>query len=75
MREGTLLRPFIAQILLADPRPAYHEISQDSPRAYAMQLFDLNIGWQISALGIEVTSIEKVVHPSRQREGTCVFPA
>lgn len=57
---GADLRALISQILLADPRPAYHAIPDLNSRKYAIRLFDLDVHWQISAQNIEVIAIKTV---------------
>ncbi|MGL1956238.1 MAG: tRNA (N6-threonylcarbamoyladenosine(37)-N6)-methyltransferase TrmO [Colwellia sp.] len=51
---------FIQQVLEQDPRPAYKQGKEDN-KIYGMNLYDLNIQWQMIALHtIEVLSIKKI---------------
>ncbi|WNC70123.1 tRNA (N6-threonylcarbamoyladenosine(37)-N6)-methyltransferase TrmO [Thalassotalea nanhaiensis] len=52
------LRLFIEQVLNQDPRPAYKKAQTDR-QEYGMNLYDLNIRWQIHNNDCTVLSIEK----------------
>jgi len=59
-KEYNNLPLFIEQVLAQDPRPAYKQQKIDN-KIYGMQLYDLNIMWQMSTLSeITVLSINKV---------------
>lgn len=53
------LQTFISDVLQQDPRPAYHKNSA-SDRVYGMQLYDLNINWQVKGEVHVVTSITPI---------------
>ncbi|MBY6063263.1 tRNA (N6-threonylcarbamoyladenosine(37)-N6)-methyltransferase TrmO [Pseudidiomarina sediminum] len=48
----------IEQVLQQDPRPAYHK-GKSSDKVYGMQLFDLNIQWQVRDHENHVVNISK----------------
>lgn len=52
------LERLIEQVLQQDPRPAYHK-GKSSDKVYGMQLFDLNIQWQVRDHENHVVNISK----------------
>lgn len=50
------LRVFIEQVLTQDPRPAYRQHKEDN-NTYGMQLYQLNIRWQVKAEEAIVTAV------------------
>lgn len=55
------LEELITQVLMQDPRPAYKKNTIDN-KVYGMNLFDLNIQWQLSSTNtIEVIAISQEI--------------
>ena len=57
-RLQTPLQEQIEEVLLHDPRPAYHK-QKAQIREYGVRLHDLNIRWQVSETEILVNAIEQ----------------
>lgn len=51
------LRQQISEVLLCDPRPAYHK-KKNQKREYGIRLHDLNIRWEVHATSVVVNGIE-----------------
>ena len=53
------LRSLLIEVLQQDPRPAYKKNKVDK-KIYAVQLFDLDITWQVNELDVTVIDIAKL---------------
>ncbi len=63
-------RLLIAQLLSADPRPAYHaRTASHTPRRYGMQLDHYNVQFQFIGNKVEVLSIDNVNSPAATING------
>lgn len=51
------LATLIEQVLQQDPRPAYQDRSPDSERVFGMQLYDLEIKWQVQNGVVQVIEV------------------
>ncbi len=51
------LKQQISEVLLCDPRPAYHK-NKPEKREYGIRLHDLNIRWDVSDTSVQVSLIE-----------------
>lgn len=52
----TDIQRLVEQILQQDPRPSYH-VGQQQGRVYAMRLYDFDLRWHYSTVGIEVLEL------------------
>ncbi|WP_028488703.1 tRNA (N6-threonylcarbamoyladenosine(37)-N6)-methyltransferase TrmO [Thiothrix lacustris] len=56
---NTDVRLLVEQILSQDPRPSYQQ-GQQAGRVYAMRLYDFDLRWHYTAMGIEVLALADV---------------
>lgn len=52
------LTTLITQILQYDPRPSYKKMQINDSRIYAMRLYDFDLQWQYTEIGIEVVELK-----------------